>query len=370
MTDTNTHSVIDIEALRQPITEDQPTGIDLRVDAQSMDAYYAVKDQRQTLRRQEREAAIDTSNDKERGQWSPVAEQCIHLLQTKSKDLELATWLVEALIRMHGFVGLRDGFILLQQMVEAYSSTLYPQADEEGISTTLAPLYVLNGDRSTGTLIAPIHLIPLLATDKNEEITTWHYQQLTAKKTTPQSDDALTLEKIYETCQQVGHDQLSQTKDELLGAIEAVAQLDATLNEHYGDAAPSFAEIKSALKSCAQVLDCLLKHLEKNNVSTAKSQAEVHETPAQTTEHQMQHQQLSADITDYATAVAQLQTVLSFFKTTQPHSILTFSLERIVRWSHSPLDEVLDEVIAEPRMRVEFSRATGVPCRLVAQEED
>ena len=75
---------------------------------------------------------------------------------TSRKDLGIATWLTEGLVRQHGYAGLRDGFRLLRELVEAVRDNLYPLPDEEGLATRLACLAGLNGEESDGVIIAPI----------------------------------------------------------------------------------------------------------------------------------------------------------------------------------------------------------------------
>lgn len=63
--------------------------------------------------------------------WSKVYELSSTALATQSKDLELAGWLTESLIRREGFGGLRAGLDLLRELLTRYWETLYPPLDPE-----------------------------------------------------------------------------------------------------------------------------------------------------------------------------------------------------------------------------------------------
>lgn len=63
--------------------------------------------------------------------WSKVHELSSTALATQSKDLELAGWLTESLLRREGFAGLRTGLDLLRELVARYWDTLYPPLDPE-----------------------------------------------------------------------------------------------------------------------------------------------------------------------------------------------------------------------------------------------
>src|ERR1700758_3341941 len=103
-----------------PIPGVNPSGQNLRYDS----VYEKVKE----ARREE--------EDLPQGEWSRVVKtadpvQVIRLtteaLTTKTKDLQLAAWLSEALLRQEGIRGLREGLDLLRGLVSNFWDTLYPE---------------------------------------------------------------------------------------------------------------------------------------------------------------------------------------------------------------------------------------------------
>jgi type VI secretion system protein ImpA len=59
-----------------------------------------------------------------------VIELVTPALTSQTKDLQLAVWLAEALIKQHGFVGLRDGLQLMYGLQANFWDTLHPEIDE------------------------------------------------------------------------------------------------------------------------------------------------------------------------------------------------------------------------------------------------
>ena len=99
-------AVIDIDAMLQPISEESPSGENLR--------YSGIYDEITEARR-----ADDNLNQ---GEWQTelkvadfgrVLDLAIPAITTRSKDLQIAAWLSEALIKSYGFAGLRDSIKLL-----------------------------------------------------------------------------------------------------------------------------------------------------------------------------------------------------------------------------------------------------------------
>src|SRR6266571_1017279 len=111
---------LDIEALLAPIPGENPAGESLL----NTESYDAIKKARQEGDdRDPLEPKIKTAD------WSAVIALATDALATKSKDLQLAAWLVEALVKRQGFLGLRDGLRLLQQLQERFWAPLYPEIE-------------------------------------------------------------------------------------------------------------------------------------------------------------------------------------------------------------------------------------------------
>ncbi len=166
---------LDLKRLAAPIAGANPAGADLRAEAGPGSAYYRVKDARTAARAAERrESAGDA--DAPPADWRPVLQHGAEALAEKSKDLEIAAYLVEALVRLHGFAGLRDGFRLTRELIDAFWDGLYPLPDEDGVETRLAPLTGLNGADAEGTLSGPI-LRVFITDGAAGQLSCSHYQE-------------------------------------------------------------------------------------------------------------------------------------------------------------------------------------------------
>src|SRR4051812_44246097 len=61
-------------------------------------------------------------------------------LATQSKDLQLAAWLTEALLKKNGFGGFQEGLQICAGLVATFWEHLYPELDEEDPELRAAPL--------------------------------------------------------------------------------------------------------------------------------------------------------------------------------------------------------------------------------------
>src|SRR5579875_1205685 len=174
----------DLETLLAPFADDAPAGTDLREDFSPQSPYYRLRDARAEARAAER--AADAPDSAQAGaqdaavpsQWRTVRELATKVLAERSKDLEIAAWLTEALVRIEGLPGLTAGARLIGGLAEAFwDSNLYPLPDEDGIATRVAPVVGLNGLDGDGTLMQPLRKVVLWPRMDGSSFAFWQYRQ-------------------------------------------------------------------------------------------------------------------------------------------------------------------------------------------------
>ncbi len=110
--------------LLEPISADRPCGVSIRA--------LPVYDQLKEARREE--------DDLNQGEWKherkvadygQVLKVGQKVLAEQSKDLEVATWVTEALLHREGFPGLAEGLDLLAGLLDTFWDKLYPRFDED-----------------------------------------------------------------------------------------------------------------------------------------------------------------------------------------------------------------------------------------------
>src|SRR5580704_12292501 len=113
------------DELLDPISADQPAGTDLRWTPE----WDRIKEARRA------DDGLDSGKwaKKERkiSDWRLAQQLTTAMLRERSKDLQLAMWLTEANIKLHGFPGLRDGFRLTRELLIRYwEKGLFPSMEE------------------------------------------------------------------------------------------------------------------------------------------------------------------------------------------------------------------------------------------------
>ena len=193
--------------------------------------------------------------------WAGVMAIATDTLATRSKDLQIAVWLVEALIKRHGFAGLRDGLRLLWELQERFWDSLYPVDDLE---FRAAPLEWMNEK-----FAIPIRQIPVTQGLNGAQYSWLDREESRATDNLGRRDEEamqaaiasgkLMGEQFDQVAESTPLDYYQTLFEDLTQGREAYDQLDQLLDDRYGRIAPSCMNIKQALQDCHALVEDILK---------------------------------------------------------------------------------------------------------------
>jgi type VI secretion system protein ImpA len=130
-------SKIDANALLSPLPGENPAGKDLRYTA----TYDEIKEAR---REKEAFGMGDEGPERKRADWNRVVSLCTDALRNKTKDLQIAAWLTEALIRIDGFEGFSVGLQILNGFLSNFWEQVYPVKEDNDLEFRIGPLEFMN----------------------------------------------------------------------------------------------------------------------------------------------------------------------------------------------------------------------------------
>lgn len=359
--------IIDLAKLLAPISEESPAGKDIRKDSSPLSKYQTIKSARAAARSAERNSVHDGDSSEADEHWRKILALAPEILVNQSKDLEIASWFTEALIRRHGFQGLRDAFRLIKGLVENYWDNLYPMpdADEDGENARTAPLSGLNGEGAAGVLIPPIKKVPLTEGHHPGPFSLWQYQMALEAQRTPDEKarakkiEALgySLANIEQAINDSSDEFFINQLDDLSEAIEIYKTTGILLDERCGaDNAPSTRHIIDALEECRGALN----HLGKDKLPVPVVDEPLPEGITPSASNVGQASMAAGVINSREAAFKQLLEISKFFRKTEPHSPVSYVLEKAIKWGNMPLNELIAELITEPSSLKRYSELTGV----------
>ncbi|TMO02823.1 type VI secretion system protein TssA [Pseudoalteromonas sp. S558] len=355
-----------------PISDTEFAGIDPRSDVSPTSTYYALKDLRNQLRAAERNALVDEQGIASLSRdWLPLLEQCSKAIKTESKDIEYIAWFIEAMCRIYGFKGLAFGFNVAHNLIDSHFEALYPTLDDDDeISDKVSALAGLNGAAGEGTLIIPIKSIYLTDSVSIDSFSFWEYQQgydvsrlsddKREKKITQGSVD---FELIEKSAAETSTEFFVSLKQDIEKAIEQFSILSDVMDKATGQPQPT-SSIKQALEvSLAAVKHVAADKLEAAEKALAENNKEEEielkdddvESTATVVEKANNH-----EINSRENAIKKLKEIALFFRNTEPHSPMSYTIEQVIRWSELSLPELLNELITDSDARTGYFKLSGI----------
>lgn len=364
--------VIDIDALLQAVSEDAPAGTDPRADSSPASLYYRTKDARNAARSAER-AAVEVGGAPPE-EWGTAAETAMEILQSQGKDLEIAAWLVEALLRQDGFAGLRDGMKVITGLVTTFWESCFPELDEDGVEGKVSAVAGLNGSGAVGTLIQPIRLVPITS-GSQWSLSLWNYEQANdlakitdaARRQERIDNGAFTMEQFMESVAETPASFFAETLSTLEEAIAALAEMAAAFDAVAGVDAPPV----SALRELLEEISRSISHFAADKLAVANYAADSEETGADDAAGAEGEAGQAATggtvaarrIEGYQSreeALAELSRIANYFRKTEPHSPMSYTLDDAVRRARMSLPELLLELVEDPAHLQRILLAAGI----------
>jgi len=254
------------EDILTPIPGDNPSGASLR--------HAPIYDQIKEARRQEVGGPQgDWEHEIKNSDYKAVIQLTQDTIATKSKDLQLAVWLAEALIYQEHMPGLNAGLTLLRDLTESFWDSLYPELEDGDAEFRATPLEWFGNyfDPSKGSSPAfAVRRIPITRSGLD-----WF--QYKASRSVPSDGEAQGSETKAEARRTaIAEGKLSpedfdvafrdtpkpfyrQLESDFKTAAENIEKLDSLCAEKFGDVAPGFRELRRSLEDVSTSARILLQ---------------------------------------------------------------------------------------------------------------
>jgi type VI secretion system protein ImpA len=318
-----------------PIPGENPSGQNLRWEL----VYEKVKE----ARREE--------EDLPSGEWSRavktadpavVIRLASEALSTRTKDLQLAAWLAEALLRQEGIGGLKEGLDLLHGLTEKFWETVYPEAEDGDLELKSAPLNWVGS-----YLGGQVRRVPLTRDRydwfKYLESRAVGYETACAGKDTKAAarQDAINEHKL--TPEAFDKDMNSTPREFYIGldkdfeeALASLQLLDDLCKEKLGGDSPNFGNLQTALEEVQSLARTFLKSKEEREEEVPRVPPELEaDSPQASPEVAVaapRKRVVSEEPADREDAIRRIVVAVDFLRHAEPFSPASYLALRGLRW--------------------------------------
>ena len=364
------------EGLLSPIPGDSPSGQDLRYDP--------VYDRIREARRAEEELQLSEEASKsdvwtravKKADYIQVIKLSTEALLKRTKDLQIAAWLTEAMLAQEKITGLTQGLELVRGLTERFWDTLYPGIEDGDLEMRAAPINWI-----ATRLDIPIRQVPLTKNkldwfkfqesrrvpyekdaNENEAKRVAREAALAEKKCTPeQFDDGVRAS---------GDAFYRQLTSDLGAAVEAAQSLESLSDEKLAQYAPSFSNLKKALEDLQDAVREYWKPEQESRQETVVSEEQPEEAaadqqPGSPRAPSGNREVAPAEPADTDDAIRRIVSVSRFLRLANPSSPVSYLLLRGLRWGElrangTSLDStLLESPSSETRQRLKKLASDG-----------
>lgn len=353
--------LIDLARLLAPLSESEPCGVDLRWDG--------VYDELRAARQRGDRSAFEGETAAEPN-WPLIVDRAAEALATRSKDLMIAGWLTEALLHLRGFAGVREGFQVLNGLLDNFWEHLYPRPDEGDWEPRIAPLVWLTEPDRGARLANLLFEIPLAPNGVGDgEIYSYSYWEARTPKGASGDDEDANRRRMDEAARkakQFDDAVAAMPRDfyrDLLQTIQdcqaEVARFDQALDRLLGREAPGTTAVRESLAKCEDVARRILRN--KGGLESPAGDGGEQERAAENGAEPAAPAAGSAGpLKSRDDAFRRLEEIAVFLRRTEPQSPVPYLIERAVAWGRMPFGRLLEELIKDEPSRGQVVELLGI----------
>ncbi len=365
--DLQTAPVIDLDAIMLPISDEAPSGENLR--------YSGLYDEIMEARRADDPLALgDWTSNLKTADYRKVIELGVGALTERTKDLQVAAWLTESLIREYGFPGVRDSLKLLARLQENFWDTIHPEIDEgdmEGRGNAIEWFDVQGAESiqtiklTAGAGLSFINFEDSKIFDIPEDISALEpddQQKYNALKERAEKENRTTAEQWRKARSQTRRQFCEEINFAIEECWEAFAELNRVSEEKFDrNQTPGMTNLKKSLDEIHSIVKRLLeeKRLEEPDPSDHDEGTEVDSEGGGELNGGGGRGIATGAVRDRRDALQRLAEVAAYFQRAEPHSPVAYLVQRAVKWGNMPLESWLTDVIKDENVLAQLRQTLG-----------
>lgn len=329
-----------LHSLLEPISQGQPCGELLR--------YSDVYDQIREARRQDEDNLPQGvwKTEIKKADWDQVAYLCQDVLTHRTKDLQIAAWLMEAWMHLEGISGLKQGLDLIFGLTKTFWEDIHPQINKTNYELRLVPYEWMNTRLSQECqyifISAPSDktLLPYRLLDFNEA----QRHELTAQRNpsqeAPQSHNS-SRQKISLSIGQTPTGFYQYVDECCAVSLKRILELEEELRFRLKEEAPTFYRLREKAEAVQRFAVQILKE---RGEEKEKKKPEKGNVPPPVLVRPLNKSRPSA-IESREQAYEILGEVATYLERIEPHSPTPYLIRRAMAWGGMSLPQVFKDML-------------------------
>jgi type VI secretion system protein ImpA len=187
--------------------------------------------------------------------WRDIEKKSLAILQ-QSKDLQIAIYLLRALIVQEGIPGFRDGLNFLRGLLENYWESVHPQLDPDDDLDPTARINILEELNSFESVLRPLSLASLVESKSVGQFSLRDIQLATDKIEVAEGVSKPDINLIKNLFLDTTQTQTPFTYQAVIECVDLIQQIDRFVGEQVGiENSADFSALLAQLKETRHVFE-------------------------------------------------------------------------------------------------------------------
>ena len=374
----------DLDRLTAPISTENPCGAWLRYDV--------TYDEVRSARRED-DAGLPQgvwASELKRANWATVEKLCAEALAERSKDLQLAAWLLEAWIQLDGFAGAARGLELMRGLCAAFWDQMYPALGDD-LAPRLAPIQWVNEKLSRRIRLVRLTQ-PAMEGMPAYSLADWDFAMRNPGGAA--GTDAVSIARFEQSVKLTGYPWFFALQRDINQTTINLAALDNLIDERAAKLSSGLNKFRDEVTSVLRLVEAILADAPSQAPDLDPDLDPEHDpehdpdqalalNPVQTPAHAPSQDraavsalaagpsaELALDVPSLcqapgirtrAEAYSLLEEIAIFLHQNDPHSPTPYLLSRAVAWGNMHFDELLPELVGDAPKLSELLKLLNIP---------
>lgn len=340
---------IPVEALLQPIPGDNPAGEYLKHHS----IYSSLK-----AARTADDASVPMGqweHDLKAADWDEVTRLSLETLETKSKDLQIAIWLLEAQINKWGFAAIGPCIHFIQLLCETFWDSLFPEIEDDDLEYRTNLIVWVNQK-----LLPTVKQLSITAT-RGDAYYSWsdwelaaQHEQLPPETRKKLQNDLLNTQTIASSIIATPVEFYKEIFTDLKLGILALEQFTASLDDLCGRHAPSLSGLTSLLED---IHDTLYSHVKHRGLEAAQASED---EEADDNTGPFMSGGTEGPIKNREAAYAKLAEAAEYLSYDDPHSPVPYLVYKAIEWGQMNTAELYQELFIQYQGQLNIFEVMGL----------
>ena len=330
-----------VSTLLSPISAKSPSGEPLRYEG----AYDKIMEARRE------DEALEQGvwkRELKRADWNLVNRLCLEALQHRTKDLQIAAWLLESWIHLRGFPGVRAGCEVLVGLCRTFWDSMYPSLEDP--EYRLSPLHWIDEKLSTQLKFIPITSPENSDTCLPYTLADWesafHREQAKQQMALAKDSQTVTIEMIHQSAWLTSTSFFDGLTEDTRDAFTFCTELEGIFDQAFGKDSCSLRQFRIVLESILTLIPSVAGDRDAEEEAQPEDSADYEYALEPVMSHETVAIPLLPPIRSRAEAYRRLAEVADYLIRTEPHSPAPYLIRRAISWGGMTLEQLLPELVA------------------------